>query len=88
MPVNKLLRCVDMFVVNYRRSTPYGFCPCVARSDEISVARHAGGLLPTLHVKPRRSTTGSMGPVMGTNKAAWGVTGLHVGPGRLCRHNF
>ena len=24
-------------------------------------------------VKPRRSTTGSMGPLMGTNKAAWGV---------------
>ena len=24
-------------------------------------------------VKPRRSTTGSMGPVMGTNKAVWGV---------------
>ena len=25
------------------------------------------------HVKPRRSTTGSVGPLMGTNKAAWGV---------------
>ena len=24
-------------------------------------------------VKPRQSTTGSMGPLMGTNKAAWGV---------------
>ena len=24
-------------------------------------------------VKPRRSTTESMGPLMGTNKAAWGV---------------
>ena len=24
-------------------------------------------------VKPRRSTTGSMRPLMGTNKAAWGV---------------
>ena len=24
-------------------------------------------------VKPRRSTTGSMGPLMGTNKAVWGV---------------
>ena len=24
-------------------------------------------------VKPRRSTTGSMGPLMDTNKAAWGV---------------
>ena len=24
-------------------------------------------------VKPRRSTTGSMGPLMGANKAAWGV---------------
>ena len=26
-----------MFVVNYRRSMPYGFFPCVARSNEISV---------------------------------------------------
>ena len=24
-------------------------------------------------VKPRRSPAGSMGPLMGTNKAAWGV---------------
>ena len=29
-------------------------------------------------VKPRRSTTGSMGPLMGTNKAAWGVKLLLV----------
>ena len=29
-------------------------------------------------VKPRRSTTGSMGPLMGTNKAAWGVRLLLV----------
>ena len=26
-----------MFVVNYRRSMPYGFYPCVARSNEVSV---------------------------------------------------
>ena len=26
-----------MFVVNYRCSTPYRFCPCVARSSEITV---------------------------------------------------
>ena len=29
-------------------------------------------------VKPRRSTTGSMGPLMGTNKAAWDVKLLLV----------
>ena len=29
-------------------------------------------------VKPQRSTTGSMGPLMGTNKAAWGVKLLLV----------
>ena len=33
-----------------------------------------GGLLTTLGpVKPRRSTTGSMGPLMGTDRAAWGI---------------
>ena len=30
-------------------------------------------------VKPRRSTAGSMGPLMGTNKAAWGVKLLRLG---------
>ena len=24
-----------MFVINYRHSTPYGFCPCIARSNKI-----------------------------------------------------
>ena len=42
-------------------------------------------------VKPRRSTTGSMGPLMGINKAAWGakllltsVSSLLVDCGCLC----
>ena len=35
--IKQASKVLDMFVVNYRRSTPYEFCPCVATSNEISV---------------------------------------------------
>ena len=37
-----------------------------------------GGLLPTLYIKPWQSITGSMGPLMSTNKAAWGLKLLMI----------